>query len=130
MVFILFTHLKLCTMSRRSLGYIVSKVQNLLDPRLSLVNRTANLTSHFPSTVSAVSSTWREEPSVNGGGWTDMPLKISGQIGGMEGTKWSNIHTATHYRAPPKRQSWAQETQGRPKPKSVCEWSHLHQVKE
>lgn len=59
-----------------------------------------------------------------------MPLKISGQIGGMEGTKWSNIHTATHYRAPPKRQSWAQETQGRPKPKGVCEWSHLHQVKE
>ncbi|XP_070778342.1 metadherin a [Enoplosus armatus] len=49
----------------------------------------------------AVSSSWREEPSVNGGAWS---------MGTMEGTKWSAITTATHHRAPPKRQSWAQET--------------------
>uniref|UniRef100_UPI0037E7CF72 metadherin a n=1 Tax=Semicossyphus pulcher TaxID=241346 RepID=UPI0037E7CF72 len=55
-----------------------------------------------------VSSGWREEPSVNGGGWTDM---IQGQMGAMEGTKWSSVSTATHFRAPPKRQSWAQDTQ-------------------
>ncbi|XP_038581824.1 metadherin a isoform X2 [Micropterus salmoides] len=59
----------------------------------------------------AVSCSWREEPSVNGGGWTDTTLKISGAMDAMEGTKWSAITTATHYRAPPKRQSWAQETQ-------------------
>lgn len=62
--------------------------------------------------ASSVSSSWREEPSVNGGGWTDMSMKMPGQMGAMEGTKWSAIHTATHYRAPPKRQSWGQETQG------------------
>ncbi|XP_068584547.1 metadherin a isoform X2 [Cebidichthys violaceus] len=55
----------------------------------------------------AVSSSWREEPSVNGGGWTD----VSRQMGSMEGTKWSAAPTATHYRAPPKPQSWGQETQ-------------------
>lgn len=59
----------------------------------------------------AVSSSWREEPSVNGGGWTDMSLKSPLQMGAMEGTKWSAIPTATHYRAPPKPQSWGQETQ-------------------
>ncbi|XP_034400710.1 metadherin a isoform X2 [Cyclopterus lumpus] len=58
-----------------------------------------------------VSSSWREEPSVNGGGWTDMSLKTPCQMGAMEGTKWSAIPTATHYRAPPKPQSWGQETQ-------------------
>ncbi|KAK9526797.1 hypothetical protein VZT92_015478 [Zoarces viviparus] len=55
----------------------------------------------------AVSSSRREEPSVNGGGWTD----ASRQMGAMEGTKWSAVPTATHYRAPPKPQSWGQETQ-------------------
>ncbi|XP_070701968.1 metadherin a [Pempheris klunzingeri] len=59
----------------------------------------------------AAPSSWREEPSVNGGGWTDISAKIPGQMGVMEGTKWSGISTAAHYRAPPKRQSWAQETQ-------------------
>ncbi|XP_074543049.1 metadherin a [Halichoeres trimaculatus] len=58
----------------------------------------------------AVSSSWREETSVNGGGWTDISL-IPGQISAMEGTKWSAIPETAHYRAPPKRQSWAQETQ-------------------
>lgn len=61
----------------------------------------------------AVSSSWREEPSVNGGGWThvNMSVKIPRQMGAMEGTKWSAIPTSTHYRAPPKPQSWGQETQ-------------------
>lgn len=59
----------------------------------------------------AVSSGWREEPSVSGGGWTDMSMKIPGQMGAMEGTKWSAIHMTSHYRAPPKHQSWGQETQ-------------------
>ncbi|XP_041664691.1 metadherin a isoform X2 [Cheilinus undulatus] len=58
----------------------------------------------------AVSSTWREEPSVNGGGWSDISL-IPGQMGAMEGSKWSAIPAATHFTAPPKHQSWAQETQ-------------------
>lgn len=58
-----------------------------------------------------VSSSWREEPSVNGGGWTDLSLKIPGQMGAMEGTKWSSIPTATHYRTQPERQKWAQESQ-------------------
>ncbi|XP_034560577.1 metadherin a isoform X2 [Notolabrus celidotus] len=35
----------------------------------------------------------------------------AGQMGAMEGTKWSAIPETAHYRAPPKRQSWAQETQ-------------------
>ncbi|XP_075873226.1 metadherin a isoform X2 [Nelusetta ayraudi] len=57
-------------------------------------------------------SGWREELSVNnGGGWTDASLKTCGQFGNGEGTKWSSVHTAVHYRAPPKRQSWAQERQ-------------------
>ncbi|XP_062291556.1 metadherin a isoform X3 [Scomber scombrus] len=53
----------------------------------------------------------REEPSVNGGRWTDISLKIPGQMGTMEGTKWSAIHTNTHYRTQPEPQSWGQETQ-------------------
>ncbi|KAK2830417.1 hypothetical protein Q5P01_018348 [Channa striata] len=59
----------------------------------------------------AVSSSWREEPLVNGGGWADMSLKIPGQRGTMEGAKWSTISTATHYRAPAEPQRWGQETQ-------------------
>lgn len=59
----------------------------------------------------AVASNWREEPSVNGGGWTDISLKIPGQIGAMEGTKWTTIPTSTHYRTQPEPKSWAQETQ-------------------
>ncbi|XP_037649969.1 metadherin a isoform X2 [Sebastes umbrosus] len=59
----------------------------------------------------AVSSSWKEEPSVNGGGWTDMSLKSPRQTGAMEGTNWSAISTAKPYRATPKPQSWRQETQ-------------------
>lgn len=59
----------------------------------------------------SVASSWREEPSVNGGRWTEISLKIPGQMGTMEGTKWSAIHTNPHYRTQPEPQSWAQETQ-------------------
>ncbi|KAK1880730.1 Protein LYRIC [Dissostichus eleginoides] len=58
-------------------------------------------------TTGAVTSSRREEPSVNGGGWTDMSVKIPR----MDGPKWSAATTATQYRAPPKPQSWGQETQ-------------------
>ncbi|XP_068189832.1 metadherin a isoform X2 [Antennarius striatus] len=58
-----------------------------------------------------LSSSWKEEPSVNGGGWTNVSMKIPGQMGATEGAKWSSVHTATHFRAGPKRQSWAKETQ-------------------
>lgn len=69
--------------------------------------------------TSSVTSSWREEPSVNGGGWADISVKIPGQMGSVEGPKWSAISTASHYRAPPKRQSWAQDTQG-----SISVWVH------
>nr|XP_046274661.1 metadherin a isoform X2 [Scatophagus argus] len=59
----------------------------------------------------AVSSSWREEPSVNGGGWTDISMKTPEQMAVVEGTKWSAIHMARPYRATHKPQSWAQETQ-------------------
>ncbi|XP_018553528.1 metadherin a isoform X3 [Lates calcarifer] len=58
-----------------------------------------------------VSTSWREEPSVNGVGWTDIALKLPGQMGAMEGTKWSNMPSAPHYRAPAEPKHWAQETQ-------------------
>ncbi|TNN48071.1 Protein LYRIC [Liparis tanakae] len=58
-----------------------------------------------------VSSSGREEPAVNGEGWTDKSSKSPSQMGAMEGTKWSAIPTATHYRAPSKPQTWGQETQ-------------------
>ncbi|XP_054461413.1 metadherin a isoform X2 [Anoplopoma fimbria] len=74
----------------------------------SLQSRTAGKRE---TATGEVSSSWREEPSVNGGGWTDTSLKIPRPMAVMEGTKWSSIPTATHYRAPPKTQSWGQETQ-------------------
>uniref|UniRef100_A0A7N8XA14 Metadherin a n=1 Tax=Mastacembelus armatus TaxID=205130 RepID=A0A7N8XA14_9TELE len=53
------------------------------------------------NSVPLVTSSWREETSVSGG-WTDISLKLPGQISAMEGTKWSTISTAPHYRAPDK----------------------------
>ncbi|XP_054910023.1 metadherin a isoform X2 [Poeciliopsis prolifica] len=37
------------------------------------------------------SSAWRAEPTVNGEGWPDVPLKATGQAGSVEGKKWSSI---------------------------------------
>nr|XP_020452996.1 protein LYRIC isoform X1 [Monopterus albus] len=59
----------------------------------------------------SVPSSWREEPSVNGGGWSDISLKLPGQMSAMEGTKWSTISSAPHYRASAEPQRWGQETQ-------------------
>ncbi|KAM9384653.1 metadherin a [Pholidichthys leucotaenia] len=75
----------------------------------SLHSRTA---AKVDAASGMVPSSWRVEPSVNGGGWTDIPLKIPGQMGGMEGTKWSGITTASRYMAQPEPQSWAQGSQG------------------
>ncbi|KAM9838613.1 metadherin a [Aulostomus maculatus] len=60
---------------------------------------------------SHASSSRRDEPSVNGGGWTDFSLKIPGQMGSMEGTKWGAVPSAPHYRTQPEPQSWTQESQ-------------------
>ncbi|KAM6899552.1 metadherin a [Xenentodon cancila] len=57
------------------------------------------------------SSALRKETPVNNGGWSDMSLKIKGQMGSVEGTKWSSMSTAAHYRPRPEPQSWAQEPQ-------------------
>ncbi|XP_053302194.1 metadherin a isoform X1 [Pleuronectes platessa] len=58
-----------------------------------------------------VSSSWREEPSVNGVGWTDSSLKIQSQMGAMDGAKWRNVPSAPHYRGPAEPQRWTQEAQ-------------------
>ncbi|KAM6958750.1 metadherin a [Aplochiton taeniatus] len=59
-----------------------------------------------------VSSSWREEPPVNGGGrWAEVPLKHSGQISSLEGDKWPAMPTTPRQRAQP--ESWVQETQGK-----------------
>ncbi|XP_056154305.1 metadherin a isoform X2 [Lampris incognitus] len=52
---------------------------------------------------------WREEPSVNGGGWADVSSKVPGQ---MEGDKWSAMSAAPRRKAKPEPRSWGQETQG------------------
>ncbi|KAM4539379.1 metadherin a isoform 1-T1 [Odontesthes bonariensis] len=61
--------------------------------------------------VLSATSTWKEEPSVNGGGWSNMSSKITGQMDSMEGTKWNSIPATTHYRPQPKPRSWVQEPQ-------------------
>ncbi|XP_060948456.1 metadherin a isoform X2 [Limanda limanda] len=63
------------------------------------------------SAAGKASSSWREEPSVNGVGWTDSSLKIQGQMGAMDGAKWRNVPSAPHYRGPAEHQRWTQEAQ-------------------
>uniref|UniRef100_A0A096LTN4 Metadherin a n=1 Tax=Poecilia formosa TaxID=48698 RepID=A0A096LTN4_POEFO len=58
------------------------------------------------------SSAWRVEPTVNGGGWSDVPLKAAGQAGSVEGKKWSSIPPSGQYRSQSDPQPWAQESQG------------------
>ncbi|XP_014836726.1 PREDICTED: protein LYRIC-like [Poecilia mexicana] len=57
------------------------------------------------------SSAWRVEPTVNGGGWSDVPLKAAGQAGSVEGKKWSSIPPSGQYRSQSDPQPWAQESQ-------------------
>ncbi|KAG7235583.1 hypothetical protein INR49_002507, partial [Caranx melampygus] len=61
--------------------------------------------------TSGVSSSWREEPSVNGVSWPDISMKLPGQMAAVEGTKWSNMSTASRYRLAAEPQHWTQETQ-------------------
>uniref|UniRef100_A0A8C6NVK9 Metadherin a n=1 Tax=Nothobranchius furzeri TaxID=105023 RepID=A0A8C6NVK9_NOTFU len=59
-----------------------------------------------------VSITWREEPSVDGGGWSGGSLKIGGPMASVEGTKWTPTPAATRFRPQNEPQPWAQEAQG------------------
>lgn len=59
----------------------------------------------------SVTSSWKEEPTGNGPGWTDISVKIAAKMGAVEGTKWSGIPAATHYRPQSEAQPWAQEAQ-------------------
>lgn len=54
------------------------------------------------STGIASGSSWSEEALKSSAGWTDMSLKMSAQMGPVDGPKWSGI---------PATQPWAQETQ-------------------
>lgn len=47
-------------------------------------------------------SSWSEESMKNSAGWTDISLKMSTQMGSVDGPKWSGI---------PAAQPWTQETQ-------------------
>ncbi|AWP21616.1 putative protein LYRIC-like [Scophthalmus maximus] len=62
----------------------------------------------IPSGAGKVSSSWREETSANGVGYTE---KLAGQTGAMDGSKWRNMAAAPNYRAPAEPQRWAQEPQ-------------------
>lgn len=55
---------------------------------------------------------WREEPSVNGGGWADVSTKFSTQMSILEGDKWPAMPTVPRNRNP-EPQTWEQETEGK-----------------
>ncbi|PWA15149.1 hypothetical protein CCH79_00008765, partial [Gambusia affinis] len=57
------------------------------------------------------SSAWRAEPTVNGEGWSDVPLKATGQAGSVEGKKWSSAPPSAQYRSQSDPRPWAQESQ-------------------
>ncbi|XP_034016998.1 metadherin a isoform X2 [Thalassophryne amazonica] len=61
-----------------------------------------------PSGAASCSS--KQEPSLNGGGWTDVSLKIPAQMGSAEGAKWTTISSVKHCRMQPETKSWAQDT--------------------
>ncbi|KAJ8386317.1 hypothetical protein AAFF_G00175130 [Aldrovandia affinis] len=48
---------------------------------------------------------WSEPPVVNGGGWTDMAVKIPAQMSALDGEKWPHILKETPH-------AWGQETEG------------------
>lgn len=54
------------------------------------------------------SSTFRGEPTVNGGG----SLKVTSQSGSVEGKKWSPVSASARYKPPTDTQPWAPESQG------------------
>ncbi|KAM4725867.1 metadherin a [Anableps anableps] len=57
------------------------------------------------------SSAWKMEPTVNGGGWSDVSSKVTGQTGSVEGKKWSSIPASAQYRPQTDPQPWPQESQ-------------------
>ncbi|XP_005797511.1 protein LYRIC-like isoform X1 [Xiphophorus maculatus] len=57
------------------------------------------------------SSAWRAEPTVNGEGWSDVPLKATGQAGSVERKKWSCMPPSAQYRSQSDPRPWAQESQ-------------------
>ncbi|XP_038142974.1 metadherin a isoform X2 [Cyprinodon tularosa] len=55
------------------------------------------------------SSTWKGEPTVNGGAWADGSLKVTGQSGSAEEAKWSSMSASVRYRPQTDPKPWAQE---------------------
>ncbi|XP_036001100.1 metadherin a isoform X2 [Fundulus heteroclitus] len=61
--------------------------------------------------LSSSSPARKVEPTVNGGGWSDVSLKASGPSGSVEGTKWSSVSASARYRPQTDPQPWTQESQ-------------------
>uniref|UniRef100_A0AAZ3P5G6 Metadherin a n=1 Tax=Oncorhynchus tshawytscha TaxID=74940 RepID=A0AAZ3P5G6_ONCTS len=62
------------------------------------------------SFTTPVSTSWREEPSVNGGGWPDISMKLPTHICSSDGEKWPAIPKGPrHLKSEP---TWRQDTEG------------------
>lgn len=62
------------------------------------------------SFTTPVSTSWREEPSVNGGGWPDISMKLPTHICSSDGEKWPAIPKGPrHLNSEP---TWRQDTEG------------------
>uniref|UniRef100_A0AAY5K0N2 Metadherin a n=1 Tax=Esox lucius TaxID=8010 RepID=A0AAY5K0N2_ESOLU len=59
---------------------------------------------------SSGSTSWREEHSVNGGGWSDISMKLPVQLSASDVEKWPAIPKIPRHRNPDP--SWGQETEG------------------
>lgn len=57
------------------------------------------------------SSGWRQEPSVNGGGWANVSMNLPAQMSALEGEKWPAMPTVPRHRTPDPP-SWGQDTEG------------------
>ncbi|RXM31642.1 Protein LYRIC [Acipenser ruthenus] len=57
-----------------------------------------------------VSASWNEAPTVNGGGWNDMAMKLPTQMSGGDGETWTTITKAAAKRNP--EPAWGQELEG------------------
>ncbi|XP_058878431.1 protein LYRIC-like isoform X2 [Acipenser ruthenus] len=60
--------------------------------------------------ISQVSASWNEAPTVNGGGWNDMAMKLPTQMSGGDGETWTTITKAAAKRNP--EPAWGQELEG------------------
>uniref|UniRef100_A0A3P8YHH9 Metadherin a n=1 Tax=Esox lucius TaxID=8010 RepID=A0A3P8YHH9_ESOLU len=68
------------------------------------------LATLFSSPHSSGSTSWREEHSVNGGGWSDISMKLPVQLSASDVEKWPAIPKIPRHRNPDP--SWGQETEG------------------